>query len=88
MFDAQGLTRHKTPTLAPMLFKQAHIGDRHAPIHRFAHVINGQQSHLYRGQGFHLHTGLPNRLHRGCACNAVCVLLQANSTATRVKARG
>ena len=44
--------RHKTPRLAAMLFKQLHIGDGHAPVHGFAHVINREQGHLHGGEGF------------------------------------
>ena len=35
-----------------MLFQQLHVGDRHASVHGFAHVINGEQGDLYGGQGF------------------------------------
>lgn len=39
------LSRHETPRSAAMLFQQLHIGDGHAPIHGFAHVVNGEQDH-------------------------------------------
>ena len=38
---------HKTPALATMLLQQLHTVDGHAPVDRFAHVINSQQSHLH-----------------------------------------
>jgi hypothetical protein len=34
-----------------MLFQQLHIGDGHAPVHGFAHVVNRQQGDLHGGQG-------------------------------------
>ena len=34
-----------------MLFQQLHVGDRHAPVYGFAHVVNGEQGDLYGGQG-------------------------------------
>ncbi len=50
-----------------MLFQQMHIGHRHATVHRFAHVIDGQQGHLHRGEGFHLYAGLTHRFDSGGA---------------------
>jgi hypothetical protein len=44
-----------------VLLQHPHIGHHHPPVHRLAHVINGQQPHLHRGQrprlvdGFDLH---------------------------------
>ena len=35
-----------------MLFQQLQIGDGHAAVHGFAHVVNGEQGDLYGGQGF------------------------------------
>jgi hypothetical protein len=35
-----------------MFFHELHVGDGHAAVHRFAHVVHGQQSHLYGGEGF------------------------------------
>ena len=35
-----------------MLFQQLHVGDRHASVHGFTHVINGEQGDLHGGQGF------------------------------------
>ena len=35
-----------------MLFQQLHIGDGHAPVHGFAHVVDGLQGHLHGGEGF------------------------------------
>ena len=40
------------PRLATLLFQQLHIGNGHAAVGSFAHVINGQQCHLYGGEGF------------------------------------
>ncbi len=37
-----------------MLFKQVHIGHRHATVHGFAHVINREEGYLHGGEGFHL----------------------------------
>ena len=50
-----------------MLFQQGHPVDGHAPVHRFAHVVDGQQSHLHGGQRFHLHAGLAPGFGRGFA---------------------
>jgi hypothetical protein len=33
-----------------MLLHQLHAVDGHASVHRFAHVINGEQGHLHSGQ--------------------------------------
>ena len=54
-----------------MLFKQLHIGDDHAPVDGFAHVVNGQQSQLDGGQGFHLDAGLADGFNGGTADDAV-----------------
>ena len=35
-----------------MLLHQLHAVDGHATVHRFAHVINGEQGDLHCGQGF------------------------------------
>ena len=35
-----------------MLFQQLHVGDGHATVHGFAHVVDGQQGDLHGGQGF------------------------------------
>ena len=40
------------PRLAPVLFQQLHVGDGHAPVHGFAHVIDGQQDDLNGGERF------------------------------------
>ncbi len=50
-----------------MLFQQGHAVDGHAPVHGFAHVVDGEQRHLHGGQGFHLHTGLTHGFGRGFA---------------------
>ena len=34
-----------------MLFQQLHVGDRHASVHGFTHVINGEQGDLHGSQG-------------------------------------
>jgi hypothetical protein len=54
-----------------MLFQQLHIGDGHAAVHGFAHVVNGQQGELDGGQGFHFDTGLTDGFHCGATENAV-----------------
>ena len=41
-----------SPRLAAMLFQQLHVGDGHATVHGFAHVVDGQQGDLHGGQGF------------------------------------
>jgi len=35
-----------------MLFQQLHVGDRHAAVHGFAHIVDGEQGDLHGGQGF------------------------------------
>ena len=35
-----------------MLFQQLRISDRHAAVHGFARVVDGQQGDLNGGQGF------------------------------------
>ena len=52
------------PRLATYFFQQLDIGDRHAPIHRLAHVIDGQQGDLDGGERFHFNSG---RTHGLCA---------------------
>ena len=49
-----------------MLLQQLDVVHRHAAIHRFAHVVNGEQGDLHGGEGFHLHAGLADGLCRGC----------------------
>ena len=44
----------KAPRLPAMLFQQLHVGDRHAPVHRLAHVVNRQQRDGGGAQGFHI----------------------------------
>ena len=39
---------HKAARLAAVLLQQFHIGDGHAAIHGFAHIVNGQQGYLHR----------------------------------------
>jgi hypothetical protein len=36
-----------SPRLAAVLFQQLHVGDRHAAVHGFAHVVNGHQGDLH-----------------------------------------
>jgi hypothetical protein len=54
-----------------MLFQQLHIGDRHAAVHGFAHVVNGQKGDLHGGQGFHLDAGGADGFGGGAAQDAV-----------------
>ena len=35
-----------------MFFQQLHVGDRHAAVHGFAHIVDGEQGDLHGGQGF------------------------------------
>ncbi len=46
------LLGYETAALAPVFFQQAHVGDGHAAVHGFAHVVDGEQGHLHGGQGF------------------------------------
>ena len=39
-------SRRPAPALAPMLLQQLHVGDGHAPIDGFDHVVNRQQGDL------------------------------------------
>ena len=43
--------------LAALLFQEADSVDAHAPIHRLAHVVDGEQADRNRGQRFHLDAG-------------------------------
>ena len=56
--EVPSLSRHKTPRLPTVLFQQLHIGDGHAPVHGFAHVVNGEQGHLHRYTNQQLRTHL------------------------------
>src|SRR5690348_3345139 len=38
-----------------LLFQQVHRPDLHAPVHRFHHVVDGQERHTHRRQDFHFH---------------------------------
>jgi len=49
------LIRHPIPRLASVLFQQAHVGDDHAAVRRFAHVINGEQADLDSAADCRLH---------------------------------
>ena len=42
-FERKSGCSHPTARFAAMLFQQLHIGDRHAAVHGFAHVVNGQK---------------------------------------------
>ena len=53
-----------------MLFQQLHVGDDHAAVYRFAHVVDGEQGHLHGGEGFHFHTSLAIDLGGGGAGHA------------------
>jgi hypothetical protein len=35
-----------------MFFQQGHAVHGHAPVHGFAHVVNGEQGHLHGREGF------------------------------------
>ena len=41
------LLSNEATRLAAVLFQELHIGDRHAPVHGFAHVVDGEQGDLY-----------------------------------------
>ena len=41
------LLSNEATRLAAMLFQQLHVGDRHAAVYRFAHVVNGEQGDLH-----------------------------------------
>ena len=41
------LLSNEAARLAAMLFQQLHVGDRHAAVHGFAHVVDGEQGDLY-----------------------------------------
>ena len=56
-----------------MLLEQTHIGDGHASVDRFAHVVNRQQGDLNGGERFHLDAGLSYRFNRRGALDAVAV---------------
>lgn len=53
-----------------MLLHHLHIGDDHPPIHRLAHIVDGEQPDLHRGQRFHLDTRAPDRFHAHFAMHA------------------
>ena len=55
---------NKTPRPSPVLFQDAHVVDRHAPVHGLAHVVDSKQGHLHGSEGFHLYTGLANGFYR------------------------
>ena len=57
--------------VAAGFFQQAHVGDGHAAVHGFAHVINREQGDLHGGEGFHLDAGLTHRFYSRCALHAV-----------------
>ena len=63
-----------------MLFQHAHVGHRHAPVNRFAHVVNCQQRYLRSNQGFHFNAGGPYSFNCGGAGDAAGghVLLKVN----------
>ncbi len=48
----RSLHRHKAAALAAVLFQKPHIGDGHAAVHGFAHVMNREQGDLDGGEGF------------------------------------
>jgi len=65
------LPGHEAAALAPMFLQQAHVGDGHAAVHGFAHVVDGEQGHLHGGQGFHFHAGGAGAFRGGVAQDAV-----------------
>jgi hypothetical protein len=50
-----------------VLFQKLHIGDDHAPVHGFAHVVDGEQGHLHGREGFHFNACLAVHLGGGGA---------------------
>ena len=58
-----------------MLLQQLHIRDRHAPIHRLAHVIDGQQGNVGSQQGFHFDAGGADGFYRGRAAYAGVLMI-------------
>jgi len=69
-FSCRWAAGHKAPRLAAVLFQQLHIGDDHAPVHGFAHVVDGEQRHLHGSEGFHFDPCLAVHFGRGCADHA------------------
>ena len=65
----QPLTMDKTPALTPMLFQERNALHHHAPVHGFAHVVDGEQGHLHSGEGFHLHASGADGFNRGGAAS-------------------
>jgi len=57
-------------------FQQLHVTDGHAAVHRFTHVVDGQEGDLHGGKGFHFHAGLVAGFRGGPAINGVVVYLQ------------
>ena len=47
--EVSSFASHKTPRLPTVLFEQLHIGDGHAPVDGFAHVVNGEQGDIHGG---------------------------------------
>jgi len=54
-----------------MLFQERNALHHHAPVHGFAHVVDGEQGHLHRGERFHLHASGADGFHGGGALDAV-----------------
>ena len=50
-----------------MLFPQGNSVHRHAAVHGFAHVVNGEQGNLHGNEGFHLYAGGANSFDGGGA---------------------
>ena len=50
-----------------MLFPQGYSVHRHAAVHSFAHVVNGEQGNLYGSERFHLYAGGANGFDGGGA---------------------
>ena len=54
------LLRRPAARLAPMLFQQRDAVHGHAPVHGFAHVVNGEQGNLHGRQNFMIPIKIPN----------------------------
>jgi hypothetical protein len=65
------------PALAAAFLKQLNPGKGHAPVHGFAHVVDGEQGNGASREGFHLHAGLAQGLNLGLATHARRVVVGA-----------
>ena len=57
---SDGAIGDEVARLAALLLQQPHACDRHAAVHRLAHVVDRQQCDLHSRQRFHLHAGRPD----------------------------